>query len=287
MTLEAFLADKHVACTVPMATSTEDCHKIIEAKRETKKVYMMMETSVYTREFLYIKKLYNDGKLGMIKFLRGAHLQDMYGWPEYWRGLPPMHYATHAVSPILALLDKEAESVVCFGSGKINDELVKYHNSPYAVEIALVNIKDSDVVAEVTRELFDISRQYIESFDVYAEKLSFEWNLIEGEDPVLHTGGENAARVHIPDTADMLPEEIARFTKEGVYDEDNPHRSFNQGKGYHGGSHPHLVNEFINSIVERRDSYIDAEKAANWTSVGICAHESAMQNGERIEIPRF
>jgi len=287
MTVDAFLAGKHVACTVPMATNIEDCNMIVEAKRKAKKVYMMMETSVYTREFLYMKNLYTTGKLGKVQFIRGAHLQNMYGWPEYWKGLPPMYYATHAVSPILALLDKEAEWVVCYGSGRINESLIKYHNSPYAVETAHIHVKDSDVVAEVTRELYDVSRQYIESFDVYAEKLSFEWNLLEDELPVLHTGGETAKRVQVPDTADMLPKEIAQFTKEGVYDEDNPHRSFNQGKGYHGGSHPHLVNEFVNSIVEKRDSYIDAEKAANWTCTGICAHESAMQDGKRITIPSF
>ena len=30
-----------------------------------------------------------------------------------------------------------------------------------------------------------------------------------------------------------------------------------------------------------------AETAANWTMVGICAHESAMQGGERVMIPKF
>jgi predicted dehydrogenase len=287
MTVDAFSAGKHVACTVPMATTVEDCTTIIKARRKAKKVYMMMETSVYTREFLYVKNLYTTGKLGKVQFVRGAHLQDMYGWPDYWNGLPPMHYATHAVSPLLALLDKEAEWVVCYGSGRINESLVKYHNSPYAVETAHIHIKDSDIVAEVTRELYDVTRQYIESFDVYGEKLSFEWNLLEDGLPVLHTGGETAERIQVPDWADMLPKEIARFTKEGVYDEDTPHRSFNQGKGYHGGSHPHLVNEFVNSIVENRDSYIDAEKAANWTCAGICAHESALRDGKRIAIPRF
>jgi hypothetical protein len=38
------------------------------------------------------------------------------GWPEYWYGMPPMHYATHAVGPLLRLANARAESVVCFGS---------------------------------------------------------------------------------------------------------------------------------------------------------------------------
>ena len=95
-----------------------------------------------------------------------------------------------------------------------------------------------------------------------------------------------ADRIRVPDYADRLPEQIRRFTKYGVYDEANPHLSFLQGGG-HVGSHPHLVNEFVRSIVEERPLYIDAVTAANWTAAGVCAHVSAMTDGELVIIPRF
>ena len=90
----------------------------------------------------------------------------------------------------------------------------------------------------------------------------------------------------VPDRQDLLPPEIARFTQRGVYDESNPHLSFLQGGG-HGGSHPHLVHEFVRSIVEARPPTIGAVTAADWTAAGICAHESAMQGGEAVIIPDF
>jgi predicted dehydrogenase len=68
------------------------------------KKYMMMETVVYAREFLYIKELYEKGELGKVQFLKASHQQDMDGWPDYWPGLPPMHYATHCVGPVAGLL---------------------------------------------------------------------------------------------------------------------------------------------------------------------------------------
>lgn len=71
--------------------------------------------------------------------------------------------------------------------------------------------KDSDLAAEITRSLFNTARQYRKSFDVYGSKKSFEWPLIEHEDPVLHTG-ENAERVKVPDYAYLLPELIRAFT---------------------------------------------------------------------------
>ena len=67
---------------------------------------MMMETVVYSREFLFVKELYQKGELGRLQFLRGSHQQEMAGWPGYWEGLPPMHYATHCVSPCLCLAGK-------------------------------------------------------------------------------------------------------------------------------------------------------------------------------------
>jgi predicted dehydrogenase len=97
--LAALQAGKHVACTVPMATTVDECKALVLAQRKSGKVYMMMETVVYSREYLFVKELHDKGELGRIQFLRGSHQQDMDGWPDYWPGLPPMHYATHCVSP--------------------------------------------------------------------------------------------------------------------------------------------------------------------------------------------
>jgi predicted dehydrogenase len=287
MTLASLKAGKHTACTVPMATAKKDCLAIARAGKESGKVYMMMETAVYTREFLYAKELVESGKLGKIQFLRGSHQQNMGlpGWPDYWYGFPPMHYATHAVSPLLCLAKKRAESVVCYGSGRISKDFSKRYNSPFAVETTLVKLKDSDLACEVTRSLFETIRQYRESFDVYGTKLSFEWEQVAGEGAVIYSGYEDARRIEVPDYGSELPKQIAPFTGHGVYDEEHEHTSFIQGSG-HGGSHPHLVHEFISVIVKGRPSAVDAKPAANWTMTGICAHESAMKGGKRIQIPQ-
>jgi predicted dehydrogenase len=278
-------AGKHVACTVPAATTVEECRAIVKATRESGKNYMMMETAIYCREFLFVRELRDSGRLGRIQFMRGSHQQEMAGWPGYWEGLPPMHYATHAVSPCLALVRGEAEYVCCFGSGRIEDRLIAKYGSPFAVESALFKVRNQQLAFEVTRSLFETARQYRESFDVYGDKLAFEWSQIENERPLIHVG-EKPERVSIPDYARLLPEPIQRFTTKGVYDEANAHLSFIQGGG-HGGSHPHLVHEFVSSIVERRPSFPDVYQSLNWTCAGICAHESAMRGGKRVALPDF
>jgi predicted dehydrogenase len=297
--IAALKAGKHVACTVPMATSADEIKQIVELQRKTGKTYMMMETVVYSREYLFARELYDKGELGRIQFLRGSHQQDMDGWPDYWPGLPPMWYATHCVSPCLAILSKPgqpalADKVTCYGSGRIREDLVKKYNSPFAVETATFTIKGSDVVAEVTRSLFDVARQYRESFDVTGSKKSFEWQQVENEEPVIHTKStpekplsepEIPKRVKVPDYAKLLPGPIQKFTMPAAI-QDADHLSFLQGGG-HGGSHPHLAHNFLMAVHGERPAFPDAPTSANWTLVGLCAHESAVKGGERVQIPAF
>jgi len=291
MSLAALRAGKHVMCTVPMATTVDDCRQIVELSEKTGRKYMMAETVVYAREFLFLRELYQKGELGRIQFVQASHQQDMDGWPNYWPGLPPMHYATHCVGPCLGLTRAEAEYVSCFGSGRIREELIPKYNSPFAIETCHVKFKDSDVSARIYRSLFDVARQYRESFDVYGSKKSFEWPLVEGEEPVLHVAKraehEIPEKVKVPDFAHLLPEPIRPFTTKGVYDlGEHTHLSFTQGGG-HGGSHPHLAHEFVSALIQDRDPFPNARQSANWTCVGILAHESAMEGGAIKRLPEW
>jgi predicted dehydrogenase len=238
-----------------------------------------------------MKELLDTGKLGKLQFVQASHQQDMDGWPNYWPGLPPMWYATHCVGPVSGLIGKPAEYVSCFGSGTIRKELIAKYGSPFAVETAHIKYKDSDVSARIIRSLFDTARQYRESIDVYGSKASVEWPLIEHQPLVMHTAKLPEPKIpkviKTPDFAKRLPKPIQQFTTKGVYDlGKKTHLSFTQGAG-HGGSHPHLVNEFVSALAENRDPFPNAKQSANWTCVGLCAHESAMNGGKIVKLPTF
>src|SRR3984885_7140534 len=141
MSIAALESGKHVLCTVPMALKIDECRQIVELVRKTGLKYMMAETVLYSREYLYAKELYASGQLGRVQFLQGSHHQDMDGWPDGWPGLPPMFYATHCISPCLSLVAGEAESVSCFGSGRIAEPLIARWGSPFAVESAHIALR--------------------------------------------------------------------------------------------------------------------------------------------------
>ncbi len=287
MSMEALKAGKHVMCTVPMATTIEECRQIVDLVKQTGLKYMMAETVVYSREFLFIKEMFEKGELGDVQYMKASHPQDMEGWPEYWEKMIPMHYATHVVSPVLGLMDKRAEHVSCFGSGRVNADIEAKSGNKFAVESCHIKLKDSEVAAHIWRFLYDVARQYRESFDVYGTKRSFEWTLSEDQKHVIHTAKkpepEIPELVSIPDYAHLLPESIQKFTQTI---EDADHLSFVQGGG-HGGSHPHMINEFITSLKEDRDPWPNAPTSANWTCVGICAHQSAELGGSIVALPDF
>lgn len=300
-------AGKHCGCTIPMGMSIEELEDVIRARKESGKNYMFMETTVFQREFLYIQELCQKGEFGRLQYMTCAHYQDMEGWPDYWKGFPPLMHPTHAVAPCLMLAGHLPEKVYARGSGKVRKELAEQYGCPYSFESALITLQDSDITIEMERFLYGVARSYSECFRVYGEQKSFEWQQLADEDPVIYTRtgalekvdiltDENTQssrgsqileeRVKIPDYAYLLPKEIADFTTNTVYNNENSHLSFVQGGG-HGGSHPHLVHEFVRSILEERPALMDDIKGAYWTGTGICAHHSAMRGGEVIDIPRF
>ena len=272
-------AGKHCACAVPMATDLDGLRQIVAAEQESGKNYAMMETAVYTREFLFAQDLVAKGRLGPLTFLRGTYFQDLEGaYPVSWRSVPPMHYATHAVAPLLALARTRAARVCCFGSSRLRPDIQQPGANTFPLQTAIFQLAGSGIAAEVTRSWFQTARPYVEAFSVYGEEAGFEWPQLEQEDPLVFTlepvqAGQRgrhvtALRVPAPDRPDLLPPALAAFTQGG-----------------HGGSHPHLVHEFVRSIIEGRPSAMNARTSADWTAPGICAHESSLRNGEPISIP--
>ena len=188
---------------------------------------MMMETVVYSREYLFVKELYDKGELGRIQFLRGSHQQDMAGWPGYWEGLPPMHYATHCVSPCLAILrqarrarrlprlgpdrrepDPQVRQPVRHRDGHVQDQghrrLRRGHPQPVQRRPA------------VPRELRRLRRARRASSGSRSRARS------RSSTPSACPSPRSPGACQVPDYAHLLPEPIQRFTTKGVYE---PRRS--------------------------------------------------------------
>jgi hypothetical protein len=214
--------------------------------------------------------------------MRGVHYQNMEGWPDYWRGLPPMLYCYHGLGPLLHLTGRKASSVVCRGTPTL-PEIERQYDSPFAVESALFALEDEDAVVEMTASFHQLVRGFLsDRFYVYGNRMSFESAQIAGEDPVIfeaETGTLPAdqrsrkvfvRRIPLPPLADLVDEGISEIIRTSPSPRGIP-----------------LAHEFIRSIVEQRKPAIDAATAAHWTAAAICAHASAVQEGRAIAVPRY
>ena len=134
-----------------------------------------------------------------------------------------MHYATHCVGPCLALTRRRPSTSPASARARIREELI--------AEIQLA-VRRRDVPHQAhgfRRDGSHLSARCstrpgstARASTSIGTKKTFEWPLIEGEEPVLHTAKkpepEIPERVKVPDYAHLLPEAIRRFTTKGVYD---------------------------------------------------------------------
>ena len=300
ISVDALNAGKHCACTVPMALSLDGLRRVVAAAKHSGKNYMMMETAVFTHPCMFVKEMRDRGELGRIQFMRGTHFQDIENWPDYWKGLPPFWYATHAVAPMMFISGAKAKTIHCLGSGRLTESYKSQYANPFPIETGIIEFEAPDghpLAAELARNLFNTANQYLEGFSIFGEKKSFVWE-IDQERPYLFevTGpGRRKSGVDITTTrydavdfSHRLPESIRRFTNEMVWldPSDSRLRVPLQG-GAHHGSHPHMVHEFVSSIIEGRKPLVNETIAAAWCAVGLCGHESAMNRGAPVPIPDF
>lgn len=296
-TLAVLASGRSCASAVPMATTLDDIDRVVEASTTARGAYMMMETALYQREYLHAVHLRDTGALGRLTYLSGRHMQDLDGFPPYWMGYAPMQYATHIVAPLLGLADTVAETVVCFGSGSLLPSHRGDGANPFPLESALFRLAgDEPLTAQVTLSFFENARSYTEGFDVYGDMGAIEWPSIEGEAAVVYRAGEQDGmhrgrpiardEVEAPDRADHLPDALRPFTRPGRYAPPGGRPPFDV-PAWHGGSHPHLVDEFVSAVVEDRTPAIGAARAASITAPGIVAHQSALQGGRMLGVPRY
>jgi predicted dehydrogenase len=275
-TIATMNAGKHCAVAVLPSLDIADLAEIVRLQQETGKNYMMMETGAYTDAVIHLQRLVDAGDFGDVVFGRGEHHQDMSGWPDYWVGLPPLWYSTHALAPLLAVLRTRVTTVRALGAGRLPADIASRWGNPFPTEIGLYEVADSDATIEVTRSMFQTTRASVESFSLWGTRHGLDWGRTPQEQGLFYTWGDMAPNgrgrqvlaepYRPPDLSHTMPA---------------PLRSLPQ---WYDGAVPRLVHEFIRCIVERRHPTLDAVVAANWTAAGFAAHESAMSGGQVVEV---
>ena len=267
--MEVLNHGKHVACAVPAvwgANQMEDAEKLFELVKKTGLTYMMYETSTFHDDVHAMRQIYNAGGFGSLIYSEGEYFHyfptalDSYnGWRV---GLPPQYYPTHSNGYYICVTGGSFTEVSCMGNRSIIPHLTPENNpykNPFGSEIALFRTNEGGMA-----------------------RMTVAWDIpgIGGE--IGRVSGQKGAWWNKPFSGIAQSNELVK-----TLNLKKPPLPPTVDPGGHGGSHGHLTEEFVRSILLERKPLVDIAWALNLSVSGIIAHQSALKEGELLKIPQF
>jgi predicted dehydrogenase len=311
----ALRAGKHVYSAVPMAVTEDEIARIIEAVRDTGLTYMMGETSYYNPATVYARREHAAGRFGRIFYAEGDYVHDMdlgfydayrYSGGERWKetaSYPPMLYPTHAVGGVLGAVPAHAVSVSCVGvrddrNDGVFDKDVSMFGNDYSNATALFEMSDGGVMRTNEMRRVGYPSHIRESrFRFFGTEASLEQlarvTVWQDKQDVYDISDQVETRPSIPlddpSLANVAPTLRDAFVSglAPVHDSSRLPEEFRGAPNGHEGSHHFLVDDFVTAVNGRTLPPVNAWVAARFTLPGIVAHQSALQNGERLPIRDF
>jgi predicted dehydrogenase len=311
----ALKAGKHVYSAVPMAVSEDEIARIIDAVRETRKVYMMGETSYYNPATVYARQQHEAGRFGRVFYSEGDYVHDMdlgfydayqYSGGERWKetaSYPPMLYPTHAIGGVLGALPAHAVSVSCVGvkddrQDGVFDRDISMFGNDFSNATALFELNDGGAMRTNEMRRVGYPSHIRESrFRFFGTEASFEqlakvtvWqDKANVHDISEQVESRPSLALDDPSLANVAPELRDAFVSglAPVHDSDRLPEEFRGAPNGHEGSHHFLVDDFVTAVNTGTLPPVNAWTAARFTLPGIVAHESARRNGERLPIRDF
>ena len=260
--IEVLQHGKHVACAVPAVYgSLEDADRLFEAVKGSGLKYMMFETSSYHADCFAMRQIYQAGGFGRLVYSEGEyyhfHSHQIGSYKDWRVGCIPLWYPTHSTAYYVGVTDKPFTAVSCCGSSagfeSWNTGSNQYNNK-FTDQIALFQTAEGGTSRMLM--CMGIHSKGGETGRVFGEK---GW--MEGMN--YHGSMENLPDLSRP----PLPPGV--------------------NAGGHGGSHGHLMNEFVLAILEDRKPLVDIVSALNMTVCGVVAAESALKDGELMKVPQY
>lgn len=311
----ALRAGKHVYSAVPMAVAEEEIARIIQAVRDTGKVYMMGETSYYNPATVYAREQQAAGRFGRVFYSEGDYVHDMdlgfydayqYSGGERWKetaSYPPMLYPTHAIGGVLGAIPAHAVSVSCVGvkdqrDDGVFDKDVSMFGNDFSNATALFELNDGGVMRTNEMRRVGYPSHIRESrFRFFGTEASFEQlarvTVWQDKQNVHDISEQMETRPSMslddPSLANVAPELRDAFVSglAPVHDAGRLLEEFRGAPNGHEGSHHFLVDDFVTAVNDGTLPPVNAWVAARFTLPGIVAHQSALQNGVRLPIRDF
>lgn len=283
--LLALEAGKHVLSEVTAGVTIDELWWLIEWVEKYKKVYMMAENYCYIPENQLISTLIDKGLFGEVYFGEGEYIHEIKSlanyndgrasWRRFWQfGKRGNFYPTHSLGPLMKWFKNDhIKYITCFGSG--------FHVAPEFRQddttITLCQLESGKLI-KLRLDCMSDRPHNMAYYTVQGTKGCYESPRGFGDDHkiFLRRNGDNheAKWESLKNYSDYLPERYKTATEEVK-------------KAGHWGGDYFIVEDFVDSILNGKNPYIDVYDACEWTAVGLLSEISVMNGGKIIEMPKF
>ena len=254
----------HMASAVPAVFGEEQlglADELIATVKRTGMLYAMFETTAFRPQCYAMREIYKSGGFGKLIYTEGEyyHYMDKHiGSYNDWRvGLPPQYYPTHSNGFYTCVTGGSFTGVSCQAMPSLladNQPGKNRYNNPFATEIALFRTSEGGMARMAVS--WDMPGAHGEKGRVYGQMGSYEER---------YSGQADITKV----------------------DQEKPPLPPGVPVGGHGGAHGYLTDDFITSILLKRNPCVHVATALNTTVPGIIAHRSALKGGETLKIPQY
>ena len=314
LVLQALSAGKHVYSAVPMASEVEQCQQIVAKVLETGLTYMMGETCYYYPSSMLCRYKFQEGLFGKFVYGEAQYHHDISHFPANFRadkrsaGVPPFFYPTHSTAMLLAAADSYCTRVVAFGYEDTEDDGifekgVNQWDNVFSNSYSLMKLANGGTarINECRRIGYKAPSSYVSSF--YGTKGAYQFNNAQHILTKLTEKGVDLQDI----SDDVNPIEMTRHKDEVDFKQkvanhtwqwnmfspvqkteyDRLPESFKKNGSVNGhmASHQLLVDDFCTAVFFGSMPPVNAWRAARWTIPGLLAHQSALKNGEAMDVP--
>ncbi|MEW6356768.1 MAG: Gfo/Idh/MocA family oxidoreductase [Planctomycetota bacterium] len=271
---------KHVLCEVPAVFSLDEARQVVRAVEKSGVKYMFAENMCYFAFIQTMHKMVKDGRLGELFYAEGEYIHDCRslmedrpdglgggekGRPTWRASMPPIQYCTHDLGPILMMMEDRVVSASGLDTG--SHVLPKYNTID--MEVGIFKTAKGAVVKILCG--FSVERHPAFHFiSLYGTGGSME------TDRYNPSTNLKAYLLDIPHMHGMMniPVSVSHMNAP-------PEAKL----GGHGTSEYFMIGDFVRCILDDTKPAIDVYEGMDYTLPGICAHLSARQGGQAVEVP--
>ncbi|MFA5078499.1 MAG: M24 family metallopeptidase [Dehalococcoidia bacterium] len=200
-------AGKHILCEKPMATTTEDCDRMIKAARDAGVKFMIAENHRFLPAHQYIHDAIQQGLIGDVHLVRAyegvSELEGM-SQPDFWKGDPIkagggafMDMGAHKFAALEWILDDQIESIYV----TLSKQAINLPEKAEDNAIAMVRF-NKGVMGEVVVSFTQVTPAF-NSLEIYGSKGTILENHMWDKAVRIHSSheamGENKNQWYEPD----------------------------------------------------------------------------------------